>query len=90
MSGYQRYLTMRFGDVGIFDNTYNTNQFRLALGYFVGIDNRLLTILFAQCLLGNETTEAFEWLFEAYLEATGGHRFNVLMTDHDIAMEVAI
>lgn len=50
----------------------------------------LLIHVYTICILGDETTESFKWLFEAYLEATGGHGFDVLMTDHDIAMEAAI
>jgi hypothetical protein len=86
MSSWQRAQFMRFGDVGVFDNTYKTNKFSLPLGYFVGVDHHLKSILLAQCLMVDETKESFEWVFQQLMEANSNRRFKTLFTDQDHAI----
>ena len=57
-----------FGDAMPFDTTYKTNVYDKPLAMFVGSDHHLHNTVFGCALLGDETTETFEWVFRAFLK----------------------
>lgn len=58
-----------FGDDFCFDTTYRTNNYNRPFALFVGVNHHRQTILFGAELMYDETTEAFQWVFKAFLEA---------------------
>ncbi|KAJ4955106.1 hypothetical protein NE237_011889 [Protea cynaroides] len=70
-----------FGDVVVFDTTYNTNQYRWLFGPFTGVNNNAQSILFGCGLVANETKESFEWLFKAWMNAMGDKAPKAIITD---------
>ncbi|XP_060674867.1 protein FAR1-RELATED SEQUENCE 5-like [Ziziphus jujuba] len=66
-----------FGDVVVFDTTYNTNQYGMIFAPLVGVNNHGQTVLFACAFLSDEKTESFVWYcswhmlekFSTYLNA---------------------
>ncbi|TXG54219.1 hypothetical protein EZV62_019475 [Acer yangbiense] len=79
-----------FGDVVVFDTTYNTNRYGMILAPFVGVNNHGQTIVFACALLGSETTDSFVWLFEQFKKAMPSGPPKMIITDQDPAMTKAI
>ncbi|PIA65430.1 hypothetical protein AQUCO_00100727v1 [Aquilegia coerulea] len=79
-----------FGDVVTFDTTYLTNRYDLKFASFVGVNHHGQSILFGCGLLADETSETFEWLFNAWLEAMFKHSLRAIITDQSKAMENAI
>ena len=55
-----------------------------------GVDNLLHSILFASCILGDETYESFRWAFEQFCKAVEDTRPITIFTDEDEAMAQAI
>ncbi|XP_058223076.1 protein FAR1-RELATED SEQUENCE 5-like [Rhododendron vialii] len=53
-----------FGDVVIFDTTYNTNRYRMIFAPILGVNHHRQTMLFGCVLLSDESSESFEWLFK--------------------------
>ncbi|KAH1254855.1 Protein FAR1-RELATED SEQUENCE 5 [Glycine max] len=45
---------------------------------------------FGAALLVNEKAESFEWLFETFLKAMGGHKLVVIITNQDPDMKIAM
>lgn len=58
-----------FGDVMTVDTTFRTNRYNLIRAPFVGINHQDNNIMFAIAFLSDETTETFQWLFDAFLES---------------------
>ncbi|KAL3830804.1 hypothetical protein ACJIZ3_019606 [Penstemon smallii] len=56
-----------FGDAITFDTTYITNRYDMPFAPFVGVNHHGQSILLGCGLLGNETTDSFIWLFNAWL-----------------------
>ncbi len=56
MTGRQRALCQKFGDVMVFDSTYQTNDLALPLACFVGITGNGLNVLLACAIISDETT----------------------------------
>ncbi|KAL2481958.1 Protein FAR1-RELATED SEQUENCE 5 [Abeliophyllum distichum] len=79
-----------FGDVMVFDTTYNTNKYSIIFAPFVGVNNHGQTILFACGLMSNESTESFVWLFTQFLHAMSNQAPPLLITDQDAAIAKAI
>lgn len=79
-----------FGDVVVFDTTYNTNQYKLVFAPFAGVNHHGQSILMGCGLIQDETTESLVWLFEVWLEAVSGRHPNAIITDQDPAMGSAI
>ena len=55
-----------FGDCVTFDTTYKTNKYHMPLGVFVGVNNHLQSTIFGVALVGNESSDSFEWIFNAF------------------------
>ena len=88
MSPWQRRQAIRYGDVVIFDPTYNANDQRMPHSHFTIVDNMMKSQEVAQALHLNEQTATFEWMFRCYLEAAP--RMKTLFTDQDDAIAAAI
>ncbi|CAG8461587.1 9412_t:CDS:2 [Ambispora gerdemannii] len=89
MTPEQYDLYVKYRDVIQYDNTYSTNQFKMALGLFVIVDNNNRSHLVRQTLMNDETLESFEWVFTTLLEAVNFPP-SVIITDNDLASDTAI
>ncbi|XP_024155754.1 protein FAR1-RELATED SEQUENCE 5-like [Rosa chinensis] len=83
-----------YGDVVIFDTTYNTNRYGMIFAPFTGVNNHGQTIIFACAFLNDETADTFVWLFKEFLNAMPGdapeNAPKMIITDQDPAMTKAI
>ncbi|XP_024178948.1 protein FAR1-RELATED SEQUENCE 5-like [Rosa chinensis] len=83
-----------YGDVIIFDTTYNTNRYGMIFAPFTGVNNHGQTIIFACAFLNDETADSFVWLFKELLTAMLGNAPEnapkMIITDQDPAMTKAI
>ncbi|XP_042458601.1 protein FAR1-RELATED SEQUENCE 5-like [Zingiber officinale] len=79
-----------FGDVVVFDTTYNTNKYGLIFALFVGVNHHHQTTVFGCGFLSDEKTESFVWLFKKFIEALPKGPPNMIITDHDPAMTKVI
>ncbi|GAB2286446.1 hypothetical protein Dimus_039769 [Dionaea muscipula] len=79
-----------FGDVVVFDTTYNTNRYSLIFAPILGVNHHRQTTLFGRAFLSDETTESFEWLFKVWLKAMPADPPRMIITDQDPAMTKAI
>ncbi|XP_052185219.1 protein FAR-RED IMPAIRED RESPONSE 1-like [Diospyros lotus] len=80
-----------FGDVVVFDTTYNTNRYSMIFALFVGVNHHGQTIIFGCRLLSDEMIESFVWLFSKFLEAMPNQATPVvIITDQDAAISKAI
>ena len=61
-----------FGDCVTFDTTYKTNKYHMPLGFFVGVNNHLQSTIFGVALVGNESSDSFEWIFAAFKRCMNG------------------
>ncbi|KAL2484853.1 Protein FAR1-RELATED SEQUENCE 5 [Abeliophyllum distichum] len=80
-----------FGDVIVFDTTYNTNRYSMVFGPFVGVNHHGQTVIFGCGLLSDETTESFFWSFTKFIEAMPNHVApGAIITEQDAAIARAI
>ncbi|XP_074561432.1 protein FAR1-RELATED SEQUENCE 5-like [Curcuma longa] len=79
-----------FGDVVVFDTTYNTNKYGLIFAPFVGVNHHHQTIIFGCGFISDEKTESFVWLLNMFIKAMPKGAPNVIITDQDPAMTKAI
>ncbi|GAB2286404.1 hypothetical protein Dimus_039763 [Dionaea muscipula] len=79
-----------FGDVVVFDTTYNTKKYSLIFAPILGVNHHRQTTLFGCAFLSDETTESFEWLFEIWLKVMPADPPRMIITDQDPAMTKAI
>ncbi|GAB2277654.1 hypothetical protein Dimus_039239 [Dionaea muscipula] len=79
-----------FGDVVVFDTTYNTNRYSLIFVPILGVNHHRQTTLFGCAFLCDETTESFEWLFNVWLRAMPAGPPRMIITDEDPAITKAI
>ncbi|XP_038707299.1 protein FAR1-RELATED SEQUENCE 5-like [Tripterygium wilfordii] len=79
-----------FGDVVVFDTTYNTNRYGMIFVPFVGVNHHGQTILFACAFLSDETTESFLWLLKQFLSCMQEGPPKMIITDQYPAMGKAI
>ncbi|XP_020270512.1 protein FAR1-RELATED SEQUENCE 5-like [Asparagus officinalis] len=78
-----------FGDVVIFDTTYNTNRYGFIFAPIMGVNNHGQTIIFACGFLNHESVDDFVWLFNQFLESMPGGAPKMIITDQDPAMTKA-
>ena len=69
-----------FGDAVTFDTTHKTNLYGKPLGMFVGANQHLQCTVFGFSLLGDETVETFEWVFNAFKTCMGTEGPRVMLT----------
>lgn len=67
-----------------------TNKYNLPFAPFVGVTGHGHTCVFGCAFLSDETTDTFQWVFEAFLESMGGKQPETIITDQDKAMKSAI
>ncbi|KAL6269599.1 hypothetical protein ACE6H2_026510 [Prunus campanulata] len=79
-----------FGDVVVFDTTFNTNCYGMVFALLLGVNNHRQTVLFGCAFLTSETTDSFVWLFEEFKKAMPGEPPKMIITDQDAAMSKAI
>ncbi|XP_071906211.1 protein FAR1-RELATED SEQUENCE 5-like [Coffea arabica] len=79
-----------FGDLLVFDSTYNTNEYHKPLVVLARVNNHFGTIIFGSALLSEETTEAYEWILGTLVKANGGKKPISVITDSDKSMRRAI
>jgi hypothetical protein len=58
-----------FGDVVIFDSTYQVNRHNLPFVPFIGVNHHWGTVVFASGIILEETVGSYVWLLQAFLEA---------------------
>ncbi|KAJ6439000.1 mutator-like element [Purpureocillium lavendulum] len=83
----------RFPEVMSFDNTYNTNRFKLPLFQATGQTCLGSVYNAAFGLIDNERREGFQFLSESIRQLTEQHRIrapDVIITDFDDAMKAAL
>ena len=90
MDSNQQDLYQHYHDVIVTDNTSGTNKYRMALCFFVGVDNRNHTQVFAQGLLSDETSASYMWILEQLLEANDGISPSVIISDADTGLDAAL
>ncbi|XP_020250980.1 protein FAR-RED IMPAIRED RESPONSE 1-like [Asparagus officinalis] len=78
-----------FGDVVIFDTTYNTNRYGLIFTPIMGVNNHGQTIVFACGFLNHESVDDFVWLFNQFLASMPGGATKMIITDQDPSMTKA-
>ncbi|XP_040367290.1 protein FAR1-RELATED SEQUENCE 5-like [Rosa chinensis] len=79
-----------FGDVVVFDTTYNTNRYKMIFAPIVGVNHHGQTIVFGCAFLSDETFDSFVWLLTTWLAAMPKSAPNVIITDQDQAISKAI
>jgi hypothetical protein len=90
MDSNQQDLYQRYYDVIVTDNTSRTNKYQMALCFFIGVDNRNRTRVFAQALLSDETSSSYVWVLEQLLKANDGISPSVLLSDADTGLDAAV
>ena len=61
-----------YGDVVIFNTTYNTNCYGLIFAPLIGVNNHGQTIIFACAFLNKELIDYFVWLYNNFFEVMPG------------------
>ncbi|XP_073049396.1 protein FAR1-RELATED SEQUENCE 5-like [Primulina eburnea] len=56
-----------FGDVVVFDTTYNTNKYGMIFAPFIGVNHHHQTIVFGCGFLSDEKTDSFVWFLNKFL-----------------------
>ncbi|CAL8163109.1 unnamed protein product [Prunus armeniaca] len=79
-----------FGDVVVFDMTFNTNCYVMVFAPLLGINNYRQTVLFGCAFLTSETTDSIAWLLEEFKKAMPGEPPKMIITDQNAAMSKAI
>ncbi|XP_071923050.1 protein FAR1-RELATED SEQUENCE 5-like [Coffea arabica] len=79
-----------FGDVLVFDSTYNTNKYLHPLVVMCGINNHFSTSIFACSTVREEDEGAYEWVLNTFLEAMDGKKPISVVTDGAPQMRKAI
>nr|GEU67190.1 protein FAR1-related sequence 5-like [Tanacetum cinerariifolium] len=88
--GRSRSSYCKFGNVVVFDTTYQTNKFSLPFALFVGVNHHGQSILLGTALLENETEITFTWLFKEFLNCMHDCPPISIITDQDVAMGKSI
>ncbi|CAN1295019.1 Protein FAR1-RELATED SEQUENCE 5 [Linum perenne] len=79
-----------FGDAISFDTTYRTNNTFRPLAVFTGFNHHRKLVVFGACLIFEETTEGFKWLFENFLECMKKKHPTTIFTDQCPAIAAGI
>ncbi|XP_008244660.1 PREDICTED: protein FAR1-RELATED SEQUENCE 3-like [Prunus mume] len=58
-----------FGDVVVFDTTFNPNRYGMVFAPLLGVNNHRQTVLFRRAFLTSETTNSFVWVLEEFKKA---------------------
>ncbi|KAL5787412.1 hypothetical protein ACOSP7_004361 [Xanthoceras sorbifolium] len=85
-----RHAYKYFGDVVVFDTTYNTNRYGIIFAPLIRVNHHGQSIVFACAFLGDETIDSFLWLFDQFKEAMPGSAPKMIIIDQDPAMTKVI
>ncbi|KAG6403960.1 hypothetical protein SASPL_136194 [Salvia splendens] len=78
-----------FGDIVVFDSTYNTNKYSMIFTPFVGVNHHHQTIVFGCGFLSDEKTESYVWLLNKFMDMPTGPPKSII-TDQDPALTKAL
>ncbi|XP_078158070.1 protein FAR1-RELATED SEQUENCE 5-like [Carex rostrata] len=90
VDGRSRRAYQEFGDVIVFDTTYQTNKYSMPMGPFIGVNHHRQSIFFGCALIRDEKKTTFYWLFTTWLQAMGGRKPKSIFTDQCPSMKAAI
>lgn len=62
----------------------------MIFGPFTGIDNHKRCVTFCSCLVANEDTASFEWVFRTFIKAMSNKEPTCIITDQDAAIRNAV
>ncbi|XP_054802541.1 protein FAR1-RELATED SEQUENCE 6-like isoform X2 [Prosopis cineraria] len=79
-----------FGDVVTLDTTYLSDQYKLPLACFVGVNHHGQSILFGCGLMSCRDTKSFVWLFQSWLHCMCGVSPKGVISDECKALQNAI
>ncbi|XP_019436130.1 PREDICTED: protein FAR1-RELATED SEQUENCE 11-like [Lupinus angustifolius] len=79
-----------FGDVVVFDTTYQINHYDMPFGLWVGVDNHGNSIFFGCVLLRNEKIPSFTWALKCFLYFVKGKYPQTILTDQDHALKEVV
>ena len=72
-----------FGDVIIFDTSYNTNRYNLICAPIVEVNNHWNTVMYGCAFLSSETSDTFEWVLGEFKKSMGDKEPITIFTDPD-------
>ena len=72
-----------FGDIIVFNTTYNTNKYDMIFAPTTRVNHHGQTIIFGCAFLRDEKTKSFVWLFNKFLDAMPKGAPQVIITDQD-------
>jgi zinc finger SWIM domain-containing protein 3 len=79
-----------FGDVVIFDSTYQTNLYNMTFVPFIGLNHHRSTVIFGCEIISHETSESYVWMLQTFSEAMSQKHLISVITDGDLAIQKAI
>ncbi|XP_074298199.1 protein FAR1-RELATED SEQUENCE 5-like [Silene latifolia] len=79
-----------FGDMTLFDTTFNMNTCKMIFAPFTAVDNHKKCVTFTGGLLRNESDDGFAWIFESFLTAMGGKYPKCIITDQDAGIKAGV
>ncbi|KAJ0959902.1 hypothetical protein J5N97_000336 [Dioscorea zingiberensis] len=88
--GRSRVAYQYFGDVVRFDTTYLMDNYETPLAMFVGVNHHGQLVLLGCGVLSERNTDAYTWLFKAWLSCMAGNPPSVIITDHCEGIQGAV
>ena len=79
-----------FGDVIVFDTTYNINKYDTIFASITRVNHYGQTIIFGCAFFSDKKIEYFVWLFNKFLDVMPKGAPEMIITDQDPAMTKAI
>ncbi|XP_022849843.1 protein FAR1-RELATED SEQUENCE 5-like [Olea europaea var. sylvestris] len=79
-----------FGDVVVFNTTYNTNRYGMIFAPFTRVNHHGQTIIFGCGFLSDETIDSCVWLLGQWMNAMPRGALQMIITDQDSALTRAI
>ncbi|XP_012066286.1 protein FAR1-RELATED SEQUENCE 3 isoform X2 [Jatropha curcas] len=79
-----------FGDAVTLDTNYRVNQYRVPFAPFTGVNHHGQTILFGCAILLDDSEASFVWLFKTFLTAMNDRQPVSIITDQDMAIQLAV
>lgn len=86
--GIDDYTT--FSDVVSFDTSYFTNNYKIPLVFFIGVNNHIQPVLLGCALIADETVHTFVWLMQTWSLSMGGRAPGVILTDQNDTIKTAM
>ncbi|KAI4373678.1 hypothetical protein MLD38_011779 [Melastoma candidum] len=80
----------KFRDVVSVDMSYFSDQYKMPLVLFVGVNHHIQPLLFGCALIPDDTVYTFFWLMQTWFLAMGDHAPQVILADQHESMKSAI